>query len=86
MTSPLGDIPVTETVDLTPTWSAITRTYVRLLPHLDAEGHASVAEELSRMALAADRYQALVKLADEDQGEHTRALADALEIVCNETK
>lgn len=77
MISLLGDIPVVGRVDLTPTWSALVNLYIHAVRDGTPEANIAAREELNRMALAADRYQALVKIADDNS-----AVRDAIEAVC----
>lgn len=45
-------------IDVTPTWSAIVPVIILGLTHGTAEGRRAAAEELARMARAADAYNA----------------------------
>ena len=46
------------TINLQPTWEAMTRIYIAILEDGDADGKATAREELTRMAKVADLYVA----------------------------
>lgn len=77
------DEPKVRTVDITPSWAAITPVLVGVLqnPDAPATAHRQVEGELRRMALLADRYVRLVRdgviTPDFDKGE-TAALQPRL--------
>lgn len=56
MTSQAGKIKVVGTINLQPTWEAMTRLYIALLEDGDAGGRETARNELLRMARIADTY------------------------------
>lgn len=53
-----------ETIDCTPTWSAIVGLLITVLEHGNEEGKKQAREELKRMAEIADRFVELEKKAE----------------------
>lgn len=56
MPSRAAQIKTVGTINLTPTWEAMTRLYIALLEDGDAEGRETARNELFRMARIADTY------------------------------
>lgn len=53
------------TVNITPTWKGVLPVLMAVLEHGTDEGKRQAREELTRMAEAADQYNALQKAASE---------------------
>lgn len=56
--SKAAQIKAVGTINLQPTWEAMTRLFIALLEDGNAEGRETARDELLRMARIADRYVA----------------------------